>query len=117
MFRATVNEHIQVKWYKSKKNEISEYEEPKMFLCKILERGSKELTRPMRNVISNDTKLILYATNCSHEMNPNDKVEVKGIGTFKVEAFHLDFESSNVRNFGMHPAILKQRCPKYIFLK
>lgn len=116
-FRPTNDERVVATWYKCIDNELETYEtEGQVFMCKIIDKFDKLVTRPMRNVMSDDAKLILYATNCFLEINPEDKIVIEGIGKFKVDQFQIDYADPRFRNFGAHPGAMKLRCPKIISL-
>lgn len=117
MYRATNDERVIATWYKCDENEPEKFvKEGKSFMCKIVDKYSDVVKRPIRNVISDDYKMVLYATNCTYEISPGDLIIVKEIGDYKVDQFQIDFADPRFRNFGAHPGAMKLRCPKIISL-
>lgn len=116
-FRPTNDERVVATWYERIKDDISEYStEGKTFMCKIVDKYSKEISSTIRGTINSDVRLILYATNCFLEMKAKDKIKIEGIGEFEVDQFQIDYADPRFRNFGSHPGAMKLRCPKIISL-
>lgn len=119
MLKPTFNETLTAKLYKAKKNEIGVWsKQPIQFNYRYLEKKEKSMYKPLKGVISEESRVFIASTNLPLEINIGDKIELFDGDYMIVESFGILYDQQSIINMGkFSPEWINKRLSKAISLK
>lgn len=117
--RPTFNETLTGELYAAIPNEIGKWKKaPSFFKYRYLDKKEKHMYRPLKGMITEESRLFITCTNLNYEINVGDKIKLNDNDYMIVDSYGVIYDDKKMLNMGKFDSTyLTSKLPKAISLK